>query len=1822
MQREWRSMGGLVMKKRLTAFFLAVVMILGGISENPYVFAEQENTAGDIFSDGEPEDTGEEQPPENESESAERDSEEEALPENLKEAVWSLDRERQNVLIMTPSFSPEVYEYTVTVPAETTELYLFTGDSPDVKLHYISAEGVSHTNENSLEVLKGQTVLAEAVLSEHVCENQAVLTGDTLSGNYVFHIRKEESSQEEGVPEEEQPQVEEPAVEEEQMQEVSVPEEEQSQEEEPAVEEEQMQEEGVPEEEQPQEEDIPEEEDISEEISQEDPQENGILEAEVLESGDEGEYPEEEEENLSDAFLSDLEVYSNSSGSESSRQTLTRQAELDEEFGGRVYTVEYSSISSSTNFYVAAKLSESAPEGSEITMSGYTAEQTLSTVDIPPDSYDKGMCYRLTGSVFQGGEKGGRRAVYTIKAGTEENNQIYKILVYRSLELALLGCYDAEDADNAASLLDRKFNRAEREYSVMLNQQQEAVKFVIRPYSNCWYRLKVNGESWESTEPLVFPVTEESMEIIFSMSQEEEYNDPEYAGRSYTTENSYVIHITKNQSREAVFYVTPEDAVVSLYNSQGDRILPEDIHGRIFSDLMDGVEYTYSISCYGYQTLRGTLVAGETGEIRAELVKCDTHLEELTDNEWQSFRNNEENNGVTDVSIAGSREDAVLQWAVQLGGEWSSSSTPPLILDGCLYTAAGKYIYKLDKATGEVLAVSDALMGSMVYAMNPLAYAEGMVFAQIGNGQIQAYNARTLKSVWISEPLGGQTVSPITYKNGYIYTGTWNSETTAGCYFCLSVTDEDPGNERETKYCTWKYEHKGGFYWAGAYASDNYIVFGSDDGSQEGDYSDTSILYSVSSKTGLPIDMITQLKGDIRTSVVYENGYIYFATKGGYLYRIRMNADGSFGEMASFNLGGMATASPVVYRGRIYIGVCGVGGQFNPDSGHHFDVLQETDSGITRAYSVSVPGYPQAAALLSTAGEQEDRNGDGQPDGIVTVYFTINAYPGGIYVLEDAPGRISGKAELLFEPDTAQQQYGISPLCVDRDGTIYFKNDSCYLIAVTQNKAKLEILTASADKGKITWDKAFHTSRLNYQLTTEGQAEKVTLTMKAADNCTILVNGETCTDTYTVLLDENQYAQVSIAVENGGKTRTYKLEISGAGNDASLKKLIVSSSNSYSVDADYLGIIPDFDPDKTSYYTEIYEGTHSFLNIFVKKPGKNASVELLPVSGINKTDRFENGSSSDQDVLRFAVYFEEKEAEAVADIQVTSGDGLHKKTYRITLRRMDIYPPILTDISVNRKSASEAELVFTANEPGTFYYAITGKDESRPELAAEGKGVSMVQGENRLYLKGLSEEAQNIYILAADQKQNVMESPVKAELAPYRSFQVSIKAKPDHAKIVIKNSSGAEILPRNGLYTFLEGNTYTIIISCSGYVTRRETIVANASETSYIFTLESTKSSNANLKYLYVSSSGKYGQGIQLLEPAFDRNVTSYSSVYEGERKSLNLWLKAEDDKSAIKVYAVGGVMASTVLEDESLQESCDESGRSYWNICFANNQYEATVRVHVTAEDGTEKNTLVTLKMQDITAPVLKKVSASRISESRASVVYKISEKAECFYSVTEADSIEPVIDTGKDGIKVQEGTNTLTVDGLTRGEKDVYLVAKDSSGNVSDVLVIRIPDTQRGYSGQGQSGTGLGGQSSQGLGGSLAPALNRRTGTTGGVEGSADNLRRVNRESEQLSRNESGQQKEDEKDKLKKEKEKSGSLQEDNMGSTSENEQDENEENNLSDILQNAGNGSQALSRAVSFWKKLNMAQKGMFFFAGLGILFLLFWRHGKRYSAKRFA
>lgn len=173
-----------------------------------------------------------------------------------------------------------------------------------------------------------------------------------------------------------------------------------------------------------------------------------------------------------------------------------------------------------------------------------------------------------------------------------------------------------------------------------------------------------------------------------------------------------------------------------------------------------------------------------------------------------------------------------------------------------------------------------------------------MIFASIDDGNdsyIQALNAETLESLWVSEKVSGQLITPVTYHNGYLYTGTWNGEKQTGTYYMLSATDEDTAKPDETKKVLWKLGHKGGFYWAGAYATDKYVVFGSDDGTGESN-AESAVLYSVNPLNGAVISKITGLKGDIRSSITYQDGYVYFTTKGGMLYRVAIDENGTLGE--------------------------------------------------------------------------------------------------------------------------------------------------------------------------------------------------------------------------------------------------------------------------------------------------------------------------------------------------------------------------------------------------------------------------------------------------------------------------------------------------------------------------------------------------------------------------------------------------------------------------------------------------------------------------------------------------------------------------------------------------------------------------------------------------------------------------------------------------------------------------------------------------------------------------------------------------------------
>ena len=705
------------------------------------------------------------------------------------------------------------------------------------------------------------------------------------------------------------------------------------------------------------------------------------------------------------------------------------------------------------------------------------------------------------------------------------------------------------------------------------------------------------------------------------------------------------------------------------------------------------------------------------------------------DLEWYNFRNNQENNGVTDRPTPTNDLETAQKWAVKYGSGWAASPTPPLILDGYLYVGVGDQVLKLDKETGEKVAESDEMAGNVGYAMNPILYADGKLFVQVGNGVIQALDYETLKCVWKTEAVGGQTVSPISYTEvdgkGYIYTGTWSGEFNDGTFFCVSTDDEgvvdgvkEPewqfvpsGSTLETdpdvKYDPDLHDTLGdedsvatrGFYWAGAYATENYVAVGSDDGTNEGDYTANGVFYTLDPTTGEIIDKISGIKGDIRTTTVYDKGHLYFTVERCVLYKVDVDEKGNLSNESYIDLGGMTTAAPLVYKNKIYIGVAGEGGQFDPDGGHSFAVVSNegTLTEDSLLYELPIQGYPQAAALLSTANEDIDYDGDGEPDGRVYIYFTYNATPGGIYYTYDTPDQKDAAKESreLFIPDEELQQYCISTICADREGTLYYKNDSCYLMAVETNLAYLDnISIKGADGQEGSWDKAFDPRKSSYTVTVHTGAEHVNVNLGLIENASATVNGEAYTENMEVPLDGEE-TRIAVTVSREGDSRTYTLTVRCESAIATLSGLVVNNSNSVS-SGDKPALSPEFASGIYDYVADITElqgnTGRRFWNVWPTLTDEKSSIKVYPVENIDEEEVEEDGTIAPlSGGRRYAVYPADPEKTMKIRIDVTSENREVTQSYNLTL---------LKKVDVESVSLSETEHTMDLSE-GTFQLTAT-----------------------------------------------------------------------------------------------------------------------------------------------------------------------------------------------------------------------------------------------------------------------------------------------------------------------------------------------------------------------------------------------------------------------------------------------------------------------------------------------------------------------------------
>ena len=248
--------------------------------------------------------------------------------------------------------------------------------------------------------------------------------------------------------------------------------------------------------------------------------------------------------------------------------------------------------------------------------------------------------------------------------------------------------------------------------------------------------------------------------------------------------------------------------------------------------------------------------------------------------------------------------------------------------------------------------------------------------------------------------------------------------------------------------------------------------------------------------------------GDIRCSICYDEktDAFYFTSKGGYFYSVKVQQDSSgawkLGNRRELALGGMSTSTPVVYNSRAYVGVSGKG-QFVPYSGHSIKVIDLSRAKMSVAYSVETQGYPQTSGLLTTAYEETSA---------VYVYFFDNYTPGKLRVLRDSTGQDAPNyttpesmdgtnyttAYALFTPVSPEAQYAICSPIVDQYGTMYFKNDSGYLMAYGSAVKLLE--TEGQPKTDYVEGETFDTKGLKVTATYEnGVKRDVTKLMKAAD---------------------------------------------------------------------------------------------------------------------------------------------------------------------------------------------------------------------------------------------------------------------------------------------------------------------------------------------------------------------------------------------------------------------------------------------------------------------------------------------------------------------------------------------------------------------------------------------------------------------------------------------------------------------------------------------------------------------------------------------------
>lgn len=435
--------------------------------------------------------------------------------------------------------------------------------------------------------------------------------------------------------------------------------------------------------------------------------------------------------------------------------------------------------------------------------------------------------------------------------------------------------------------------------------------------------------------------------------------------------------------------------------------------------------------------------------------------------DWPQFLGSSDLQGISEAYTAQSAGDLSLRWDKNTGGTWTDVPGTPIAVGEYVYYYSSEHLRKLELATGKEVASAKVYGEPINQFFINIAYGDGKIFVPCQKDNLddgldikgcffRVYNADTLEQLYVTESFGsGQFQSPVMYNDGFVVTGVYGRN---GIYAGFTSADEDATQGSEVKKLSWSVssQSKYGYSFSGACFTGDYCYFGCN-----------NILSVVNYKNG-EVRIFDIGEGHrISSAVVYSKEtkrlYVSSSHPDGHASVFSYELD-DYGmpleetalKWISDTEGGGTQSTPVIYRGRLYIG----GGGHTMGSNEPFRVIDAH----TMKEIYSVPILTKASAAVSTAYASEENN---YMVYIYMVPFAPNADNlSEMWIISDSLGQTEPRYEIA--ENIGRSQYCSQSIAISSDGALIWYNDGGYLYCYENKRSVSKNNTITIDPKKLS----------------------------------------------------------------------------------------------------------------------------------------------------------------------------------------------------------------------------------------------------------------------------------------------------------------------------------------------------------------------------------------------------------------------------------------------------------------------------------------------------------------------------------------------------------------------------------------------------------------------------------------------------------------------------------------------------------------------------------------------------------------------------------